>query len=266
VKRSLFGTNHPGEGALLLPANKAWDDGYGAYTWPLTGERFVSVTAFLSVIAKPALTRWAAKMAAEYAVTARGVWEGLERSAAVEQIKMAPFRTSEQKRDLGSRVHEAVEAWTLGKPFPEWDADVAPYMQSFRDFLEAYRPAFEASEFTVYSRTHRYAGTGDILAWMGEHQLWLLDVKTGKWAYPEAALQLSAYAHGEFIGVENQFERDMPKVDRAGVLLLSSKGYRMIPLTCSPFDETLFEGFLAARDLWHWQTVQSGSVFPQRES
>jgi hypothetical protein len=221
------------------------------------------VTTFLGVIAKPALTRWAAKMAAEYAVRERQEWQGLSTVEAVERIKDAPYRSSGSKRDLGSRVHETIDAHSVGRPLPPWPDDVATYMGGFQQFLADRDPKIEASEFTVYSRTHRYAGTGDMLAWIGG-ELWLLDVKTGKWAYPEAALQLSAYAHGEFIGVDSQ-EQPMLGVDRAGVLLLWPGEYRMLPLLCDVYDEDLFEGFLAARDLWHWQQHHSRNVFPPKE-
>ncbi len=244
----------------MPPENKIWNDGYGSYVWPPTGETFVSVTAFLSVINKPPLMRWAAKMAAEFAVKHRGEWEGLEWQEAVKQIKEAPFDSNARKSNVGTKVHNCVEQWALDRPF-DIDDETRPYWRNFENFLANEKPEFEASEFTVYNRTHRYAGTGDILARIGG-VLWLLDIKTGKWAYAEAALQLSAYAHGEFIGIENQFEVELPTIEKAGVLLLRPRSYKLLPLLCDPFDEELFEGFLAARDLWHWQQQQGEKVFP----
>jgi hypothetical protein len=47
-------------------------------------------------------------------------------------------------------------------------------------------------ESVVFSRTHRYAGTADLLAWAHGH-LTLVDFKTAKAIYPEYRLQVAAY-------------------------------------------------------------------------
>src|SRR5690348_5762134 len=101
---------------------------------------------------------------------------------------------------------------------PPIDPDLVPYMAGFQAFLDDFQPEYKAAEFTVYNREHRYAGTADAMAQIGD-TLWLLDTKTGKDVYGEAALQLAAYRHAEFIGVaETGDELPMPKVDRCGVL------------------------------------------------
>lgn len=248
---------------MAQPANKSWTDGHGVYVWPPTGERFVSVTAYLSVIHKQPLLGWAARTAAEFAVTRQYEWRDLEEKEAIELIKEAPFRSNEAKSGLGTRVHAAVEAWTLGKPAPTLDADVVPYMLQFQRFVQEHRPKFDAAEVTVYSRVHGYAGTLDMLVWIG-NELYLVDVKTGKWAYPEAALQLSAYAHGEFAGVDNRYEVKMPRVDKIAVLLLRPRSFHLIVPKCAPYDEDLFEGFLAARDLWRWKNRMGELIFARQ--
>ena len=207
------------------------------------------MTTILSVINKPALPRWAAKSVAEYAVQNRDVWGQLDRLAAIDLLKGAPWRYTEERRELGSAVHDAVEAFALGQPMPEWSPAVEPYMRNFQKFLDEWHPTFEASETSVYSREHGYAGTLDLLVWIG-NDLVLLDVKTGKSAYPEVAMQLCAYKNADFIGLNEGIEVEMPEVAQAGVLLLRPRHYEVIPAVTN---DDVFEGFLAARDIWNYQ-------------
>src|SRR6266568_649913 len=96
---------------MAEPRNASSENGSRWYVWPNTGERFPSVTTILSVIDKPALKRWAAKMTAEYAVSNLHIWDQLDDAAAVDLLKGAPFRYTEKRSDLGTAVHEAVDRY-----------------------------------------------------------------------------------------------------------------------------------------------------------
>lgn len=242
---------------MANPANAHSEGNARYYVWPPTGERFPSVTTILSVIDKPALKFWAAKKVAEYAVDNVNNWQSLDQAGAVDLLKGAPFRYSEQRMDLGTAVHEACEAYMTGEPPPVWPPDVSPYMVHFMKFLTDWKPSFESSEASVYSRDNGYAGTLDLLLWLGK-ELALIDIKTGKQAYPEAGLQLNAYANADFIGLDEGLELEMPKVDKLFVLLLRPRKYELIPVQ---YDDEMFEAFLAARDLWRWQTGASSTIF-----
>src|SRR6266498_1982867 len=181
------------------PSNSSNEGGARYYTWPATNERFPSVTTILSVIDKSALKYWAAKGVAEYAVDNVNTWTQLDRPAAVDLLKRAPFRYTEKRIDLGTAVHEACEAYMKGEATTEWPPDIQKYMENFVNFLQEWKPTFQASEITVYSRQHKYAGTFDLLMWFG-NELVLLDIKTGaNGPWPEAALQLTAYARPELL-------------------------------------------------------------------
>jgi hypothetical protein len=80
--------------------------------------------------------------------------------------------------------------------------------------------------------------------------MWLLDWKTAdKGIFPEAALQLAAYAHAEFyIDAEGE-ERPLPKIDAAGGVWLRSDGYDLIPCDVS---EQVFQSFLYAQQMAHF--------------
>ncbi len=241
------------------PSNSSNEGGARYYTWPATNERFPSVTTILSVIDKSALKYWAAKGVAEYAVDNVNTWTQLDRPAAVDLLKRAPFRYTEKRIDLGTAVHEACEAYMKGEATTEWPPDIQKYMENFVNFLQEWKPTFQASEITVYSRQHKYAGTFDLLMWFG-NELVLLDIKTGeKGPWPEAALQLTAYARADFMD-GGGVEIEMPKIDRAFVLKVRPRGYKLIP---ARIDDEMFKGFLAARELYDWQSGQSSTVFGQ---
>ena len=99
--------------------------------------------------------------------------------------------------------------------------------------MKEYEPTWEASELTVYNKTHKYAGTLDFIAdipALGEG-LTLCDIKTGKGVYPEVALQLAAYRFAEFAETANNNARvEMPETERAFVLHLRPDKWEVVPV------------------------------------
>src|SRR6266699_330759 len=220
---------------MAEPRNASSEGGSRFYTWG--NERFPSVTTVLSVINKPALKKWAARSVAEYAVKEQDVWTRLSDKAAIDLLKGEPFRYSDERSDLGTAIHEAVEHYIKKQPLPEYPKDIAPYMRQFEIFLKEWRPRFEMSEASVYKRRFNYAGTLDMLLWI-DSELILLDVKSGSIPnpmfnkanfWPEAGLQLNAYARAEFIGLGDNSEHPMPQVAGAGVLSLRPRHYSIFP-------------------------------------
>lgn len=216
------------------------------YQWG--ADRFVSVTTILSALGKPWLGAWAAKMAAEYAYDNRNVWTELPKIEATKLIKSAPWDTRDKAGNLGTAVHDAIEAHILSEPLPEYSDTVAPRMSHFEQFLIEYEPHFFASEAVVFSKQHRYAGTLDAIAEIGGETL-LIDVKTSKSVYPEFALQLAAYKYGQWLGLPNGDAAPMPEIDGAAVLHITPKGYRLIRVRC---DEEVFRHFLYVAQCWRW--------------
>jgi hypothetical protein len=223
--------------------------GSRSYTWPPTNEVFPSVTTVLSVLNKPALVGWAAKEVATYALENLGQLQVLndkDPDGALALLKGSPYRKRNRAANLGSDVHRAVEAHVLEQPMPEWEPDVAPFMRQFEQFLLDVEPEFEATEATVYSREHGYAGTLDAIASVNQQRL-VLDVKTGSGVYPEFALQLAAYARADFIGMPDGQEVAMPQIEGAAVLHLRPDAFELIP---TRIDAEIFMTFLSALDLF----------------
>lgn len=202
------------------------------YAWPpLPPHEFevISVTSATGGgMPKPYLIGWAAKMTAQAAVddhdiVAAMLKKGDER-AAIDHLKGARYRDSGAKADRGTIVHSALESYLAGKqidkaavegqlrearvPLNMWPSTAA-MIAGIMEFLHDEEPEVFWSEATVYSRTHGYAGTTDLIARMrvgGKLQNVILDVKTSKAIYDETALQVCAYARADFVGLDDGTE------------------------------------------------------------
>ena len=166
-------------------------------------ERYWSVTTALSAKAKDGLKWWAAKLAARRAMDnlpmilaaqrvepcgrtwARTEPLRCERCPDCVQrwIELFHVGESERRKHEGSAVHDAIESWIktgkwrepvdLAQPYLERHKTIVdmlpPYLDACKQWVEDYglQPAdFWASEMTVYSHTHRYAGTCDGALWL----------------------------------------------------------------------------------------------------
>jgi hypothetical protein len=217
------------------------------YEW--NGEKYPSVTTILSKgIPKPGLIKWSARLVAEHAVHDE-TWLDMDNQQAYEYLSSRPDVRRNSSANLGSAIHSAAEAYSLGnEPTNVVSPEAQEYLNGFTQFLSDYRPSYLFTEAAVFNRTHRYAGTLDSIVRIGR-TVWVLDTKTGNRVYPEVALQLSAYANAEFLGREGGEQLDLPKIKKGGVLHLRPNGYDLIPVR---IDEEVFDSFLAVKDVFHW--------------
>jgi hypothetical protein len=237
--------------------------GHRIYTW--AGREFPSVTAILKGgVPAPFLPAWAAKAAAEYAVANLDRLALLPAGQAVREVKRAPWQQRDQAAELGTAVHAAIEADAAGHPRPELPDRAGPLLAAYERFAADHRPTWLASEATVFSRRYGYAGTLDaICALPCLGRVVVLDCKTGRGVYPEAALQLAAYAHAEFIGHPDGTEQPLPAIEGGVVLHLRPTGYRLIPV---PVGRAVLEAFLAALAVFRWTTDLAPNVLPTHEA
>jgi hypothetical protein len=231
------------------------------YVHPVTGEEVPSVTTIISGgVPKPALTPWAAKMAAEYAVANWETLGGLSDAERIDLIKGAHRRRTETASDLGTAVHDAADHWVRSEAMPKWEPGVEPFMEQFCEFLAAREPEFLMTEVTVWNRTHGYAGTFDWLALING-KVTLGDHKTGKNVYPEVGLQLSALSHAEFILRRDGTEEPLPAIDLLGALHLRPRSWALIPVG-NP--EECWQAFLAAKVITDWSRKVAPAVLGAR--
>jgi hypothetical protein len=234
-------------------------NGHRVYRWQ--GREYPSVTAVLKGgVPAPFLVRWAAKAAAEYAIANLDRLQLLPAGQAVREVKQAPWATRDAAADRGDLVHAAVEAQATGRPRPDLPEHARPFLAAFDRFLAERRPVFLAAEQTVYSRRYGYAGTFDALATLPGLGVVLLDVKTGHRVYPEACLQLAAYAAADFLGhPDGTTELPLPAIDAGAVLHLRPGGYRLLQV---PIGAAVLEAFLAALAVFRFATDLAPTLLP----
>lgn len=234
-------------------------------------ERYFSVTTIIDGgIPKPALMGWAVKQTAIYAIEnaellrlhiakdlvdgklpapgpdGKQTGEGCQE--AYKLLWNSRWAKSQKAADLGTYIHEAIEAYVLDKPHGDWPDDAAPYLENAVSFLTEFGVLVEMVEASIFNRTQKYAGTLDMIATINGER-WLIDFKTGSGVYPEAALQMAAYAHAEFIGKPDRSEELMPRIDHAAVIHLRPDGYKVIPVKVT---EAVFQYFMYAREVFRW--------------
>lgn len=156
----------------------------GGCYW-INGKPYLTVTTILKIIDKPALRYWFGKE----------VYLAMVKDPTLSQQEAlaAPYKTSDKAKSRGLTVHSIVEAYkNVGKI--KVAEDFKGYQDAFIKFITDTKAKILTQEKTVIDEENRFAGTLDMLAEINGKEV-IIDVKTGKDIYPEAFLQLSAYAH-----------------------------------------------------------------------
>lgn len=217
-------------------------------------------------VPKPAIVRWAPKVAAEHAVSNWDRYSQLlstgkptDRLEVIDSIKGAPWRDRDAAANKGTLVHDLAERISLGIESPTVvPPEIKGHVESFRRFLDEWQPEWQAVESTVYSRKNSYAGTLDFIAKLPGLGLCLGDYKTSRSGiFGDIALQLSAYRYADFIGLPDNSEAPVPKVDNCVGIHITEKGYKVIPVKA---DEEAFSYFLAATKVARWTSDVSKTV------
>jgi hypothetical protein len=220
------------------------------------------------VIDKPAVDNHNLKKVAEYAYD--HLSELLSVSAGdissddiIKDLTSKPFeKTPESPSSIGDLVHGWIDSWAKGTPGfhrgpTPIDLNDAPLTarrmwKQFLAFADKYNPEFTHTEFTVWSHKHNYAGTAD---WAAKIAGWhvLGDTKSGKKAYPDVGIQVSAVDGADEILTQNGDHWDsapMFKADRFAALHIRPTYAVLLPIL---HIEECFETFLAARKIHEWQ-------------
>jgi len=214
------------------------------YRHPKTGELVPSVTNVIGVLDKPALKFWAASQVAERAYDMRDSLLKLERDEAITILKQAPWRTSTRAANRGTTIHAYLEARMLGLTPEVVDGEALRYRDAAEAWLDEWQPEVIGTELTVFGPD--YAGTGDL--WCRRNgKVAVVDFKTSKAIYSEAALQIAAL-WGAPIGADGQ---PSPSTEDAEgwVVRIGEDGFEARQI------EDLETNFVAFRNLlavWHW--------------
>ena len=201
--------------------------------------KLIRVTAVLDIINKPQLIPWAARSAAEIALS--------EPSLSIERVVSLVFQKKETAADLGSDIHTIVKKINLKE---EINLDsIAPkkrgYVEGFLNFCNTVNPKTLLAEQECYSLKYGYAGTTDWIAELPSGEIWLMDFKTGG-IYLEAGLQMVAYKTAVNEMIESGILK-IPKIDKTAVVQLNSDATFNLRIFDSPI-----EVFLRALELFNW--------------
>lgn len=227
-----------------------------------TGERVPGVTSIVDMVPKPFLQFWAAKLVAEWAADNIGSYVQLlidgQREAAIDAAKSAPRRSVSEAAAVGTKVHDYFEQYARGDAPKRVPVDVQPYARHIAEFHDRYQPEYLHLEDTVWSSTHRYAGSFDWIARI-DGEIVLGDNKTTRsGVHAEVALQLSAYAHADKLITQSGDEVEVPPVDAGAVFHLRPEGWKLVPVR---IDREVFEHFLALRRTFDWvKSLSSGVI------
>lgn len=223
-----------------------------------------SVTTILSVIGKPALMAWAAKVEREM-VTKVSVDLYLDVAGTPPMSRPAFLMTLESRLgkerahskelakagEIGTQVHELIE-WTMkGElmyevgPSPRITDAAQWAFMAWEDWRKAVKLKPVVVEQVVYSRKYGYAGTLDLLAEV-EGVLTVIDWKTGKAVYGEAHLQNAAY---------RQAIREMGHGDPKQGLIVRLPKVETDPnfeVVAAKPENLMFPKFLDTMSVWKW--------------
>ena len=166
--------------------------GKGRHYQHPAGDLVPSVTNVISILDKPALPRWAAKLVAERAMVMKHSLAKMDDGDIVDTLKGAPWQRSKRAADRGTDIHTYLEhKLNMWEPEP-LSEDAMPYKDAADDWFERCAPKeVVGTEVTLFHPL--YAGTTDVIMRRGG-RLVIADFKTSKAIYDEAALQLSALA------------------------------------------------------------------------
>lgn len=229
-------------------ARRNYGTGHG-YT--LDGHKVPGVTTVVGKLAKPALTNWAARKAAEYAVDRWGELTERAVSDRLAEIAGAANRASRVAMDRGTRVHTFGAALASGREVAVPPELVEP-VEAYARFLDVWGLEPVAVELPVCHTGHRYGGTLDAIYTCDRLGTILVDIKTGG-VFPEVALQLAAYRHTDLtLG-----DHPMTPTDGAYVAHVVGDDVELIPVATG---DTEWRAFLYLLTVYRWtQSAQDES-------
>jgi hypothetical protein len=241
-----------------------------------------SVTTITGVTHKPGLQQWIADQTAAYAVTnidalmsrteeagwgfLRYFWKREPKS--VDELRGAHRRVLNEAADIGTNVHEWIEADLRGEFEPAIDSfECEQMVEQWLQWKSEHTIDPVLVEATAVNREHGYAGTLDGV-WIIDGVPTLVDVKTSRNTWPEHFQQLAAlgacYSVMEEVAEDAEgavayadtwwVERVMPAFSEYAILHLrpqdvDNKGNQMDSFcTLKPVGniDLHFEGFLGA--------------------
>lgn len=249
--------------ATRVPKENKW--GAKSRFYQVGEKQYPSVTTILSVIGKPALVAWSAKVEREMVIDVSADLyldcPSSPRMSRIGWITSLSSRLTKEKAhskelkkagEIGNETHSLIE-WSLraslmekvGAP-PKVSEKAMWAFSAWERWKESVNLKPIMVEFPVWSTTYGYAGTADLLAQI-DGKITLLDWKTGKSIYRESYLQNAAYRHAveemRIAVVEQGIIVRLPKVETDPEF-----EFQVVP----EHPTELMAAFLSFLDGWKW--------------
>jgi hypothetical protein len=224
----------------------------------------MSVTSLRRVVGMSIqLHNWAVGQVVQAATAMHGSDEA--EAMGDDEFSKAIRKAGTLKRDeaaaLGTSVHEAAAMGVRASALPDAD-ERKPYLARYTEAISDLGWKVVLNEAQVFNLSRRYAGSLDFIAYDVERNDYVLvDIKTGKGVYPDAALQLDMYRRGEFCGgfdpisemdvIDEEATDFLHAVERMGVLHLRPEGWEWMPVGITP---ELTKAADDMMDFAHWVT------------
>jgi hypothetical protein len=237
---------------------KRINSGHG-HRYTIDGARAEGVTTVLAMINKD-LTRWAAGVVADYVIRYPELTAQMVRSdpgGARQFLTNLPVSTRNAAATRGTIVHRDGDRIAHGEEVEVAD-EYLPFVLSYVDFLNLYRPTIIQTEMGVASRAYGHGGTTDgIMEFPPDLRLYdgslhplaglraLFDVKTGKYLWEKDVLQVTAYRFSDTCIVDDE-ERDMPGVDVVILIHVRDDGFEVVPVTANLLQYQAFVALVRA--------------------
>jgi hypothetical protein len=225
--------------------------------YTIDGKSYPSVTSILKVLNKPQLVNWATRVTRDFikkelfAFRRADSLKDLDIDILLAKSTKEHDRVRDAAADRGIAVHSCIASYIDNKGKTALEKE--PVLLAFREWQNAAQFVPIASEKLVFSREHGYAGTAGLIGTLNG-RLAVLDIKTGRGVYPEYKLQLAAYAvaWGEMTG--HFPEVCMNLHVRSDFTITEANAFTAAELF------PLFQTFLAAKQLFEWQSEQPSSA------
>jgi hypothetical protein len=197
-------------------------------------------------------------MVAEAAWNMRHSLDAMGQQEAVTVLKQSPWRKTKRASDRGTDIHAYLEARMNRLEPEELSDDAVPYKQAADDWFDYIGASFEDVQTEVTLFHPSYAGTTDLIGTL-DGRLCIVDFKTSRSIYQEAALQLSAlagcYTHANGSVVEWRDDGGlMTEVPRLIVVRIGMDGWEEKEVADPHAGMTAFFGLL---DAWRWKHTKA---------
>ncbi len=177
------------------------DSGLRYYEW--NGQHLMSVTSLRRAVGMSiGLHNWAVGEVIDGAIEVMGDPENdeLDHTELKKRIRKRGTLKRDEAASLGTQVHELAADNIQPAALPDED-ERKGFLQRYYEAVGHLGWKIVCNEVQVFNLTERYAGSLDLIAYDFEDDKYILvDIKTGKGTYPDAALQLDMYRRAEFCG------------------------------------------------------------------